>query len=115
MSMNARLRSYFSGTVATVWDATFEALMSPDKPDLYDCLARIKKEGDWPDVLRFGIEGLQTFRDYYGDRRNSLPSGSAVQLEKMDEEWTTELLEHLHELKFGMPSRPLSPPGFWSE
>lgn len=104
MSVNTRLSALFKDETRTAWSAAFDALMSPDKPDLHECLGLVRQEGDWPEGFRYGLEALQTYRDFYGDRRDLFSSDMRAKIEAYDEAWTSELLDQLHRLRYGMPS-----------
>ena len=104
MSKAAVFRSLLSGDKREAWFVVFDALMSPEKPDLQESIDLLKEEADqWPDDFRYGLEGLQAYRDYYEERAPRLNPKQAQQYEEYDEEWTLELLDQMHRRKYGVP------------
>ncbi|MDD3183023.1 MAG: hypothetical protein PHD48_09505 [Alphaproteobacteria bacterium] len=112
---NALLKAYLSNGTRASWYVIFDALMSIDKPDLHDVIALVKEEAGWPADFRYGLEGLQIYRDYYGDRMDTYEPQHVHQIERYDEEWTSELLEQMHRHKFGASPSVVSDFGVPSE
>lgn len=108
MSGSALLRAYRTGGTSAAWNAAFDALMSSDKPDLHEVIDLVKQEPGWTAAFRYGLEGLQAYRDYYGDRMDIFAPEQVHKIERYDEDWTSELLEQMHQHKYGSPSS-LSP------
>lgn len=87
---------------SAAWTSAFDALMSmDDKPDLQETIDLVKQE-EWPDEFRYGLEGLQTFREYYGDRMEDFTPDQRATINRYDEEWSLDLLDQLHKRKYGV-------------
>lgn len=103
MSSGAFIRALSSGDTSEAWYVVFDQLMSVEKPDLQESIDLIEEEEGWPDEFRYGLEGLQAYRDYYDDRMDRLSPEQAQQVERYDEEWAMELLDQMHRQRFGSP------------
>lgn len=104
MSYPTLFRAFLSGSDEELVHYIFEALMSDDPDDLDDAIDRVNDEDGWPDDFRYGLEGLQSFREFYDDKRlESLTPQQRAQVEEYDEDWTTDLVHQLHTHVFESP------------
>ncbi len=104
MSFPAFFRAYLSGVDDDLVRFLFEALNSDDPDDLGEAIEKIDDDGTWPDDFRYGLAGLQSYRDFYDeDRLAELTPEQRAMIEAYDEDWTMDLVHQLHGHVFEKP------------
>lgn len=97
MSNTALLRSFFSSNESRdLARFVFNALVSDDPEDLDEAVARVNDSDLWPDDLRYELEGLHSFRNFYDeDRMKEYAPEQRVKIEQYDDAWTIEIARRI--------------------
>lgn len=79
-----------------VFRSVFFALMSDNAEDLDEAVELVNENaGRWPDDFRYELEGLQSFREFYGRRVGDYTLEQREMLKAYDENWTEDLVRKL--------------------
>lgn len=97
----------FPDSLPSGWQMVFEKLMSIDDRDLRPAIDYVNdRPQDWDDSFRYGLEGLQAFREHYDPFMSLMSPDERARIEAYDEEWSLELLDHLHKKHVGGVEAP---------
>ncbi|HAX91693.1 MAG TPA: hypothetical protein DCY07_05740 [Rhodospirillaceae bacterium] len=89
----------------------FYALMSQDEDDLDEAIELVNdKQEEWPDDFRYELEGLRSFRQYYGRRMGDYTPEQRAMLHAYDETWTEDLVRRMIDPASMMTEEPAPEP-----
>lgn len=103
MANGGFLRAFQGSGPNEAWYMLFNALMSPDDPDLTPAINYVKEDKSYSDEFRYGLEGLHSFREFYIPQLPDYTPEQRTQIASYDEDWSLELLDQLHRKRYGTP------------